>query len=213
MAGEERSSGRQGRLMGTCLLLAPLAMFFADLALAAAGADAFWVWSVGLWISLYLFVGALLGIIQVLTPRAEMFGLVFGSTAIFGALMGATMQGLFRARFVLEGNEPALAELAASSLIPLTTVMPGILFPLSLLILSIGLGRVRALPWSLAAALGLGALLFPVGRFIIGNIWINVASDALMIVALGSLGIRLCRSPVVAEPASLGTATLAPTSA
>ena len=59
------------------------------------------------------------------------------------------------------------------------------------------------LGWIPAIALALGAVLFPVGRFIVGDLRITVASDALMLAALAPLGLRAWRQgrgPGAASP-------------
>ncbi len=186
------------RIGGAALILAPLVMLVADATAAALGERAFWAWSVGLWISLYLFIGAILAVVDVLSARALRLGLLFGGTALLGLLTAATMQGIFRARYVLYGMAET-PELMTSEILA-SSIAPGILFPLSILALAILLGRTGGLGWGLALALAAGAVLFPVGRFIVGDVRINVVSDLLMAAALVSLGVRVWR----AAPAPVG---------
>jgi len=102
--------------------------------------------------------------------------------AFLGAVAGASMQALFRARQVLDQafQTEALAVLRDHRGITLTTLAPGILFPAGLLVLSLVLfRRIGALP---AAALGLGAVLFPLGHAA-GVAAALLAGDAILLVA------------------------------
>lgn len=82
--------------------------------------------------------------------------------AFIGSVAGASMQAMFRAWEVLEhASAPeALKTLQDNSGITLTTLAPGILFPIGLCILAIGLRTLRIT----SVALALGAILFPVGH-------------------------------------------------
>jgi hypothetical protein len=182
---------RRRRIGGACLVLAPLVMLVADTIGVLGGDGAFWVWSVGMWISLLLFLAAILEVVHQLAHRADRFGLAFGALAIVGLFTAATMQGVFRVQYVLEEQAAGMGDIP---IIMATSIAPGILFPLSLLVLAIGLGRSRVLGWGAAIALALGAILFPVGRFIIGDLRISVASDALMLVGLLPLALRAWRA-------------------
>jgi hypothetical protein len=190
------SLARRRRIGGACLLLAPLVMLVADTIGVLGGDDAFWAWSIGMWISLLLFLAAILEVVHQLAHRADRFGLAFGSLAIVGLFTAATMQGVFRVQAVLQGNgqEDLAAGMGDIPIVMATSIAPGILFPLSLLVLAIGLGWSRVLGWGAAGALALGAILFPVGRFIIGDLRISVASDALMLVGLLPLALRAWRA-------------------
>lgn len=184
---------RRRRIGGACLVLAPLVMLVADAVGVLGGDDAFWAWSVGMWISVLLFLGAILEVVHQLAPRADRLGLVFGSLAIVGLFTSATMQGVFRVRYVLEGTGAQEPSELVTPIVLATSIAPGILFPASLLVLAIGLGKTRVLGWIPAIALALGAILFPVGRFIVGDLRISVASDLLMLLALAPLGLRSWR--------------------
>jgi hypothetical protein len=70
--------------------------------------------------------------------------------------------------------------------------LPGLAFPVGLLVLSFGLFRVRVVSPLVAALLALGAILFPIGR--IGGIAAAViASDVALSVAMGLIGWRVLR--------------------
>ncbi len=202
------ASRRRHRLAAACLVLGPLFMLAADAGRTVAGDEAFWVWSIGLWLAMAFFLGAILAIVHLLAPHADRFGLFFGVTAGLGILTATTMQGLFRARHLLHQAGGGGEEVLQGPLLTLTSVAPGILFPLSLLVLAFGLGRARLLSWPWASALAAGAVLFPLGRFIIGDVRLNVVSDVLFLLALGKLAQRLWSRRGGAEGAAEASAPL-----
>jgi hypothetical protein len=65
--------------------------------------------------------------------------------------------------------------------------LPGLFFPIGLLILSIGLFRAKVVPRWTAVALGLGGVLFPVGR-IPGILTVSVVSDVFMALSMCFIG-------------------------
>lgn len=114
------------------------------------------------------------------------------------------MQGVFRAAYVSSAFAAEFERGEHPSLL-VTSISPGILFPLSLVGFGLLLGGTRTAGWGVALALVIGAILFPLGRFIIGNIWINVVSDAPMLFALGSIAAasrRTAPPEVRSEPAA-----------
>lgn len=192
---------RRRRIAGWCLVFAPLLMLVADAMLLAAGEEAaFWPWTLGVWVSFYLFIGAVLAIARLLSRKADRLGLTGAALAIAGAMMGATIQGLFRVLKQMEagGFEEATIRAIHSPLVP-TTEAPGLLFPIGLLVLAVGLWKTRVFPRGLTVVFGLGAVLFPVGRILVGPA-ASVASDVLLLVAMGDLGRRVLRSPLFWTP-------------
>jgi hypothetical protein len=61
------------------------------------------------------------------------------------------------------------------------------MFPIGWILLAVALGRTRVLSASMAWCLGLGALLFPLGRIVFG-LPVSVVSDVFLLVALVALG-------------------------
>jgi hypothetical protein len=189
MEDVRRVAVRNRKLGALCLLLGPLLMLLADGARALGGEGVFWAWSVGIWISFFFFIGAILALVDLLAPRVHRTALAVGAASLLGLMTAATMQGVFRSAQV---SSAFAAEIAAGPPSPLmlTSIAPGILFPLSLVVFGLLLGGTRTAGWLVSLALVAGGVLFPLGRFIIGEIWINVGSDVLMLIALGSLAAR-----------------------
>ena len=123
-------------------------------------------WTVLLALAFVLLAAGLLVVPQTL-GALDRPTIVAGSlTAFVGAVAGAAMQGLFRAWAVLEsaGHSAAVTLLQGHAGIRWTTLFPGLLFPLGLLLLALGLHLSRRLPAVAALTLAVGALLFPVGH-------------------------------------------------
>jgi hypothetical protein len=119
-------------------------------------------WTVLLAIAFVCFAPGLTLIpVGVVSRNATIIG---AALAVIGAVAGAAMQVLFRVQAVLRdaGQADALAALSTSEILTMTTLIPGILFPLGLLVLAIALrrniGNLAAL--LLAAA----AVMFPIGH-------------------------------------------------
>ena len=107
---------------------------------------------------------------------------VGAALAVAGAIAGASMQVLFRVNAVLRGagQSDAVAALGESTLLTATTLVPGILFPLGLLLLAFALrrsiGRTGAL--LLAAA----AVMFPIGHAA-GVMAVAIVGDVVLLIA------------------------------
>ena len=102
--------------------------------------------------------------------------------AVIGAIAGASMQALFRVQWALRGahQNDALLVLDATPHIAVTTLMPGILFPIGLLVLSLSLRRNIG---NLAAILlAVAAILFPVGHAL-GIMPAAILGDLILIAA------------------------------
>jgi hypothetical protein len=122
---------------------------------------------------------------------AELRPLVVASSlcAFVGAMAGAAMQALFRAWSVLDaaGNTTAIEQLQASIPLRLTTMVPGILFPLGLLLLALGLYRARLLGPAGSLILAAGAILFPLGHAV-GITSALIGGDVVLVAAFVLLG-------------------------
>lgn len=108
--------------------------------------------------------------------------------AFVGCYAGASMQVLFRTWEVLQdANQTSAAELLRTTTsLTLSTLVPGILFPLGLLVLSIGLMHGRILPLGTSLLLALGAVLFPIGHAA-GVVPAIVVGDLVLLAAFFSL--------------------------
>lgn len=88
------------------------------------------------------------------------------ASAFVGCFAGASMQVLFRTWEVLQdAHQTSAAELLRTdSALNFSTLVPGVFFPLGLLVLAIGLMLGRTLPLRTTLSLALGAVLFPIGH-------------------------------------------------
>lgn len=180
-----------------CLLAAPLLMLAGDVLRVLGGAPRAWLVMAKL--AFALFVGAALAVVRLTSERADRAGLVGGALAVVGCLAGS---GILTANAVLGSIDTAGLDAAATGAIEaalrtsgvggfvLFYPLPGLAFPVGFLVLSYALLRARAVSPVAAAALALGALLFPVGR--IGGLdWAVIASGVGMSVGLGLVALRV----------------------
>jgi uncharacterized membrane protein YgdD (TMEM256/DUF423 family) len=156
-------------LAGPALIAAPVLLTAAD-AMQLTGRFDF-AWTVVMWAAFVCFVPAVFALAAMARQGAPGLAVAGGVLALVGAMAGAAMQALFRAIAVLQGaaidpgaRDAALRALNESAPLTVTTLVPGIFFPLGLLVLAIALHRARVVPaWS-TGLLALGAVLFPVGH-------------------------------------------------
>jgi putative effector of murein hydrolase len=108
--------------------------------------------------------------------------------AFVGCFAGAGMQVLFRTWEVLQtANQTSAAELLRTdSALNFSTLVPGVFFPIGLLLLAIGLMHARALPLKTTVPLALGAVLFPIGHAA-GVVPAIVIGDVVLLAAFSSL--------------------------
>lgn len=157
------------RPSAVCLVAAPLLLALGDLAGVLTRRETI-LWTVLLFLSFCAFVPAIFALAHLVRARAPRAGLVLGSIAFLGAMVGASMQAFFRAALLLEqaSTSPAVAAAAEKAWsVPsffLTTVAPGLFFPLGMLSLGVALVLGRQVPLGASLLLCLGALLFPVGH-------------------------------------------------
>jgi uncharacterized membrane protein len=147
------------------LVLAGLGLLIGD---SLQVLDSMFAWTVVLAISFVLFAAGLL-LLPLSTNTQRRALVVAGSLCAFlGAIAGASMQSLFRAWAVLKeaGHSESLNLLQAHAGIRFTTLVPGVLFPLGLLLLAIGLYLTRQVSLAVGITLALGAILFPIGHAI-----------------------------------------------
>jgi hypothetical protein len=85
------------------------------------------------------------------------------------------------------GNTTAIEQLQASIPLRLTTMVPGILFPLGLLLLALGLYRARLLGPAGSLILAAGAILFPLGHAV-GITSALIGGDVVLVAAFVLLG-------------------------
>jgi hypothetical protein len=177
---------------GICLIGAPLLVaigspfWFSDSTLLWAGAIQMYAW--------LLFIPALLCLARLLQHQAPRLAVVSGTLGIFGSVGGLNF-GTFGAYLWATGTAGVdaatvreIQQIADAQLFPILN-LPGIFFPISLLVLSIGLFQTRAVPRWTAILLGIGAISFPLGRIPDIQVLYHL-SDALLLIPLGWIGLR-----------------------
>lgn len=161
-------------------------------------------WTLLLFLSFCAFVPAIFALAHLVRTRAPRAGLLLGAVAFMGAMFGAAMQAFFRTGIALQrASDPAqTAALTAAaerawappSLFFMTTVAPGLFFPLGMLMLGVALAVGRQVPRGAALLLCLGALLFPVGHAV-GIPAALIGGDLVLLAALGWIAAEVRRWP------------------
>lgn len=77
-----------------------------------------------------------------------------------------------------------------------TTLMPGALFPLGFLLLSVALLRSREFPTAAVVLLGVGAILFPIGHAV-GVTPALIGGDVVLVVAMSWIASHLRARPAL----------------
>jgi hypothetical protein len=178
------------RLAFICAFLAPLFLLIGD-TIAVINFRSI-SWTLLLWLSFLCFVPALAGLAIAVQQRAPLLGLIGGIVVLIGTMAGAGMQACFRTFILLQhgGQDSAVAFLRTQSVMPITTQMPGLGFPVGLLILAAGIWRSRIAPAWVAGVLALGAVLFPIGHAIRVS-WALIGGDLVLLVAFGAIAQRI----------------------
>jgi hypothetical protein len=187
------------------LITAPALLTIAD---AMQTTDRFpFAFTVVLWAAFVCFVPAIFALADLARRGAPALATAGLASALVGTMAGAAMQVLFRTRAVLEGaaidpaaRAAAMGAIEGSAPLALSTLVPGIFFPIGLLVLAVALYRSRAVPaWS-AALLGSGAVLFPVGHAV-GLTPALIGGDLVLLAALAPIGASLFRGSGSPAPA------------
>jgi hypothetical protein len=137
-----------------------------------------------------LFVFAIFALVQMLRPQMEKLAIIGGGMAIIGAISGTTLisflyyynqsQGIgFDAAALQQSNNLLKQVYMTMVFVPL----PGLFFPIGLVMLSVGLFIKKVIPRSAAVILAVGAITFPMGR-IPQNGTIFIITDALFLISL-----------------------------
>jgi hypothetical protein len=188
---------RRRIIAGVSLIAAPLLLLAGDLAEIGAGSTA--AWYVMGKLAFAVFVPAILAIVHLLRARADRTGLAGGGLAIVGSMAGAS---IFTVAMVDRAMGGAAIDESAARAVEQSLVdgrvfeyvimypLPGLAFPIGLLVLSVGLLRAKVVSPAAAVLLALGAILFPVGR--IGDVAAAVVgSGAALTAGMGSIGLRV----------------------
>jgi hypothetical protein len=180
-----------------CLLAAPLLMLAGDALRLYGGTRRAWL--VMFKLSFALFVGAALACVHLTSERADRAGLVGGALAVVGCLAGSgilTANAIYGSIVGAGLEETAMRAVEAAFLrdglfgYVILYPLPGLAFPAGFLVLSYALRRARVVTPVAAAALALGALLFPVGR--IGDVeWAVLGSGVGMSLGMALIALRV----------------------
>lgn len=197
---------RRRRIAGACLVAAPLVMLAADTTGLIRGDAAFWPVSILLFVSFIFFVPAIVGMSALAAHGSDRLGLTGAGLSLVGLLTGVSILGVYRALYVALGSAhmPDVLSPEGQETLLASTFQTGILFPIGLIVLAVALRRAGALSTAAAALMALGAVLFPVGRIIVG-FPASVASDVCLSLALVPLGVSLragaARAPAIESAA------------
>ncbi len=141
-------------------------------------------WTICLAISFLFFIGGIPAINLLMNQAPFIFRLLINCFLLIGALAGASMQVLFRTNIILQNANAteAIETLSQSSALTLSTMVPGIFYPVGLILLSIALFvSKRYMTWKVLLLL-IGAMLFPVGHAL-GNPIALLGGDVMLICA------------------------------
>jgi hypothetical protein len=178
------------RFAFVCAFLAPLLLLIGDTIAVTNFLNI--SWTLLLWLSFLCFIPALAGLAIAVQQRAPLLGLIGGIVVLIGTMAGAGMQAYFRTFILLQlgGQDSAIAFLRTQSVMPLTTQVPGIAFPVGLLILAAGIWRSGIGPGWVAGVLALGAVLFPIGHAVRVS-WALLGGDLVLLVAFAAIAQRI----------------------
>lgn len=152
-------------------------------------------------VSMVLSIPAVLGLIRLLGQRGAWFGLIGGMLTATGVVFFSTFIGVELAMSAIASvavEEQPRAEPAMQALVsfygPLPAVFIGLSFNLGVVVLAIGSFITRAIPrWTSVLIAGSSLVL-------IGGVFSNpigALGAALMLVGLGTVGLRLLKAPLL----------------
>ena len=181
------SANLRRRAAGVSLLAAPLLLLASSVLRFVLGLA--FEWYLTMKLSFFFFAVAALGLVHLLRGRADGSSLVGGAMALAGCLSGASIVTM---AYVMEAVQPGVpAEQLQSLYVTLVnSPLPGLFFPIGLLILAVALFRKEVVPLWAGLLFTLGAVFFPVGR-ISGFVWAVYACDVLLMISLGYIGWRV----------------------
>ncbi len=142
------------------------------------------LWTICLAISFVLFAGGIPAVNSLICDTNKRLRLLIIILLLIGAIAGASMQVLFRTLIILRNANftDAIETLSNNTALSVTTMVPGIFFPLGLILLCFALFFAKTYPtWKIILLL-IGAVSFPVGHAM-GNLIALVAGDLILISA------------------------------
>ena len=167
MEGTTLADRLQDKIAGVCLIIAPLLMMPNTFFEYREGM-LFWAGFFGV-LAYICLVPALLGIARLLRERAPRLSVFGGLLATVGTIGGVNFSTALLFEWAeREAGTPeaimvAINEVVEGRLFPVLLIF-SIFFPISLLLLSVGLFRTGVVPKWVAVLLGIGAIVFPAGH-------------------------------------------------
>ena len=144
-----------------------------------------------------LLVPAVLGLMHMLREKEVSLGHVGGALALVGGLTFMLFWGvtLMEWQMVREGADSAQMTALLDRFMHTTGTevffFGGLAFTIGLVVLALGLLRSRAVHWSTAAALVVGAVVLQIGFFVGNEAAYYIVAAAILLVGLGSVGLRV----------------------
>ena len=178
------------RVSGSATILAPVLLLASTVAYGTLG-EGHGVGAVGGLVqipAMIAFAVAVVGLARWAEPAAPRAAAALTVLCLAGTAGGVAF-GVDGVQAALFGT-PGLDEVDLIGALALRG--PGLLFPPSMFALAVLLGVTGRASRPVAAAFALGALLFPVGR-IFSLLPVAVATDLVLVAAMGALGLRLLR--------------------
>jgi hypothetical protein len=208
MEGTALADRLQEKVAGVCLIVGALLMTPNTFFEYREGTH-FWAGFVGV-VAYILLVPGLLGIARMLHERAPRLSVFGGLLVTVGTVAGAIFSAapLFewaeREAGTPEGTMVAITEVVEGRVFPVLVTF-GALFPISLVLLSVGLFRTGVVPKWVAVLLGIGAIVYPAGHIGESELITHLA-ELILLVPLVWMGLRCLADGKPASVAVLGTA-------
>lgn len=202
MEGTPLADRLQEKVAGVCLIAGPLLMM-PNTFFEYRDGMLFWAGFLGV-LAYICLVPAVLGIARLLrerAPRLSVFGGLLATVGTVGAVNFSTallFEWAEREAGTPEAMMAAINEVVEGRLFPVLVIF-SIFFPISLLLLSVGLFRTDVVPRWVAVVLGIGALAFPAGHIGQSEL-ISHLAEFLLLVPMAWIGLRYLTS---AKPSSI----------
>ena len=176
-------------IAGTAAIVGPLLLLGSTIAYVLAG-DGMNEGELGGAIQVWAFAAIAIGgigLARSLEPHAPRTAALASVLVVIGAA-GGVAYGIDSIQVAVFGSESIQETDSAAA--PFALQIPGVLFPLGMVVLGVTLARTAATNRALGVLLAIGAVLFPVSR--IPDVpALAILSDALLLVGLGGLGLAL----------------------
>lgn len=196
MVGTALADRLQEKVAGVCLIAGALLWVPTTQFEYSSEGMLYWAGVLGL-VTYIAFVPGLLGIARLLRQSAPRLSVIVGLLGAAGCVAGATFEMALLHEWAARAAGTPEAMLAAIMGVNEERVFPVLVIfsiqsPRALLSLSVGLLRTGVVPTWVAAMLGIGAIVFPVGH--IGSILlVQHLAETILLIPLVWLGLRFLR--------------------